>query len=155
MAFPIILLSTSPIPIGLTPGHSSRATSLHVVKTVRPEVSTYWLLMRLASMATASHRSIHFVPFWKEDKRHFHSATSIPEGPATPSVFRITERIMGPSIVSYTTGWGACAHVSCVRCHAHSSLLSAVLLIGTRSSRLSLPPLPCLVRRCMAGLILP
>ena len=36
MALPIILLNTSPIPIGLTPGHLSMAINLHAVKAFRP-----------------------------------------------------------------------------------------------------------------------
>ena len=54
MAFPQFFLAPRQyqlvLPLGIYP---ELYTSLRAVKAVRPEGSTYWLLMHLASMATA------------------------------------------------------------------------------------------------------
>ena len=55
-ALPIILLETSPIPIGLTPGCLSSAMSLLQVKPLRALGSTRVEHMRRATAATASHK---------------------------------------------------------------------------------------------------
>ena len=85
-ALPIILLTTSPIPIGLTPGHLSRATSLQAVKASRPVESTNCWQMQRATIAIASHRSAD--SFLNDDRRHLQPAASIPDGPAAPLVLR-------------------------------------------------------------------
>lgn len=152
MAFPQFSRPPSPIPIGLSPGHLSRATSLHVVKAVRPAGATSWLLMRLANMATASHSSTNSL--WKEDKRRFHPAALMPEGLVAPSVFRLTERIMGPSFHTQLDGGladlatedglrGLLLSCLSIRMSCTVICLPLVLLTGTQSFRLCLPSLPC------------
>ena len=57
MALPIILLATSPIPMGLTPGCLSMTMSLHDVSAFRPTGSTKVVQRRRPTAATALHRS--------------------------------------------------------------------------------------------------
>lgn len=57
MAFPITHRAVSPIPIGLTPGHLSRAIRWQATRADVPLGSTYSEQSRLAVPASDSHRS--------------------------------------------------------------------------------------------------
>ena len=93
-----ILLRTSPIPIGLTPGDLSRVINLHAVKAVKPDGCTYEQHRRRANEAIASQRS--WEHFLKDDRSRFHAEASRPDGPAAPLIFRAIEWINGPFICS-------------------------------------------------------
>ena len=71
IALPMIRRTVSPIPIGRTPGHLSRA--------MRQQAQ-----IRLAVEAKESHKSADAV--LKEVRRRVHAAASKPEGPACGSV---------------------------------------------------------------------
>ena len=53
----MILLTTSPTPIGRTPGFLSKAISLHAVKEDRPSGSTYSVQILLGIIAMLLQRS--------------------------------------------------------------------------------------------------
>jgi hypothetical protein len=57
MALHTILLDTSLMPIGLTPGFLSKAISLQAVKLARPSGSTYVEAIFLATSARLEQRS--------------------------------------------------------------------------------------------------
>lgn len=59
MAFAIRRLAVSPIPIGLTPGHLSKAISLYARKDAIPRGSRSVVHRRLAHPAKAWHRSFN------------------------------------------------------------------------------------------------
>lgn len=92
MGLLMILLETSPMPIGLTPGHllvqCNQTTSN---KGSKPEGSTIVVQIFFAAAASASHRSFD----------------APPEGPAAPSILRTVSPIIGPFISSKMTGCGS------------------------------------------------
>ncbi len=85
------------MPIGLTSGHLSKAMSRQATKADSPLWYTKQGQIRLAIEARASHRSVD--ANFNEVHMRFHAATSIPEGPAAPSVLRTVLRISTPSIL--------------------------------------------------------
>ena len=95
IAFPIIRLAVSPMPIGLTPGRLSKATSRQATNAERLFGSMKEQQSLLAVEAMASQRSVE--AYWKDVQRRFHPAASRPEGPAAPSVFSAVLRISWPS----------------------------------------------------------
>ena len=90
------------MPIGLIPGHLSKATSRQATKEDRPRGSTKDVQIRLASEATASQRLPE--ADLNEQQRRFHAAVSSPGGPAAPSILSAVLRINSPSILSYSIG---------------------------------------------------
>ena len=94
IALPRMRLSVSPIPIGLTPGHLSRATRRQATNADRLCGSTKLVEIRLAVAAIASHRSVDVD--LKDVHNRFHAAASSPDGPAEPSVLRAVLRIRCP-----------------------------------------------------------
>ena len=103
IAFPIILLAVSPMPMGRTPGHLSKAMSLQATKADSPLGSTKLVLSRLATAARVSHSSEETA--LNEVQSRFQAATSRPDGPAAPSILRTVLRINCPSILSKIIGW--------------------------------------------------
>ena len=61
IAFPIILQTTSPIPIGRTPGHLSRGIR-QAVYAIRLDGSTWVVQILRAPAARAEQRSLDFMP---------------------------------------------------------------------------------------------
>ena len=61
IALPMIRRAVSPIPIGRTPGHLSRAISRQEMRADSPLGSTRLVLIRLAVAASASHKSVDAV----------------------------------------------------------------------------------------------
>ena len=105
VALPMIRRTVSPMPIGLTPGHLSRAMSRQATSAANPLGFKKLEHIRLATEAMASHRSLDAC--LNEVHMRFHAAASSPEGPATPSILRAVLRMSGPSIFSKMTGWGS------------------------------------------------
>ena len=91
----MIRRAVSPMPIGLTPGHLSRAIRRQATKADKLFGSTKEQQILLAVEARASQRSVD--ADWKDVHRHLHTAASRPEGPAAPSVFSTVLRIIWPS----------------------------------------------------------
>ena len=112
MALPIILLQTSPIPIGYTPGHLSMATNLLAVSGLNGSGSTRDEQILLAVHASAAQSSDDAL--WNEQHILLHRLASTPDGPAPPSVFRADLRIQRPLISSNIMGQcsGAVAYSS-------------------------------------------
>ena len=102
ITLPIILLATSPIPMGLTPGCLSMAMSLHDVITFRPTGSTKMVQKRRPTAATALRRSRD--ASWKEEHICLQSAASNPEGSAAPSICIAVVRMSWPVILSNRMG---------------------------------------------------
>ena len=88
-------LAVSPMPIGLTPGHLSRAINRQATNAYRLFGSTKEQQILLAVDAKESQRSLE--ADWKDVHRRFHAIASRPEGPAAPSVFSTVLRIIRPS----------------------------------------------------------
>ena len=107
MALPMILLTVSPMPMGRTPGHLSKAMSRHATKADRPLGSTRFVLSHLATAARLSHSPVE--ADLKEVQRRFHDAASKPDGPAVPSILKAVLRMSWPSILSKMMGWGSVA----------------------------------------------
>ena len=106
IALPMMRLGVSPIPIGLTPGHLSRATRRRQATNAdRLRGSTKQVHRRLAVTAIASHKSVDVD--LNDVHMHFHAAAFSPEGPAEPSVLRAVLRIKCPSIISKKIGYGS------------------------------------------------
>ena len=68
MALPMMLRTVSPISMGRTPGHLSKAISRHATKADRPLGSTKVVLSRLATAARLSHNPVE--ADLKEVQRH-------------------------------------------------------------------------------------
>ena len=98
MAFPMILRTVSPIPMGRTPGHLSRAISLHATNADSQLGSTKQVQSRLATDASMLHISVEAV--LNEVHSLFHKAVSKPDGTAAPSILRAVLRMSWPSILS-------------------------------------------------------
>ena len=105
MAFPMILRAVSPIPMGRTPGHLSRAISLHATNADSPLGSTKQVQSRLATDASVLQISVEAV--LNEVHSLFHAAVSKPDGPAAPSILRAVLRMSWPSILSKVIGCGS------------------------------------------------
>ena len=101
-AFPTIRRTVSPMPIGLTPGNLSKATSRQATKEDKPRGSTKDVQIRLASKATVSQRSQE--ADLNEQQRRFHAAASSPDGPAAPSILSAVLQINSPLILLYSIG---------------------------------------------------
>ena len=84
MALPMISQTVTPMPMGRTPGHLSRATSLQAPKADSPPGCTKQVLSRLATAARVSHNSVE--SDLNEVQSRFHAAASKPDGPAAPSI---------------------------------------------------------------------
>ena len=95
-------LAVSPIPIGRTPGFLSRAIRRHAKKEAMTEGSTRLVQRRLATEASALHKSR------EADLKEVHNllqlSASSPDGPAAPVVFKAADLIMEASIDSNNTG---------------------------------------------------
>ena len=98
IAFEMILLEVSQIPIGLTPGHLFSAINRQARKADRPLGSLKDVQRLLANMAIELHRSQEAE--WKDVQRRLQQYASSPEGPAAPLVLRAAERIQLAYILS-------------------------------------------------------
>ena len=105
MALPMILRTISPMPMGRTPGHLSRAMSLQATKADSPLGYTKQVLSRLATAAKVSHNSLE--ADLNELQSRFQAAASKPDGPAAPSILSAVLRINWPSIRSKIMGWAS------------------------------------------------
>ena len=103
MALLMILLDVSPTPIGLIPGHLSRAIKRLAVSGASPSGSTYVVHSFLATKAKLLHRSTEAV--WNEVQSRLQPVASMPEGPAEPWVCRAAEWMAAPFKQSKITGW--------------------------------------------------
>ena len=81
----IIRLSTSPTPMGLTPGALSRTINRHANRAPMLARSIAMELTFLATSLMASQKSPDDLP--NEQQACFHAAESIPDGPAAPFTF--------------------------------------------------------------------
>ena len=93
--------ATSPISMGRTPGHLSRAIRQHATNVVNVDGSTYVVHILLVAAARASHSFAE--ANLNEVHMHLHAAESRPEGPAAPSVLKTVHCIKSPSILSNIT----------------------------------------------------
>ena len=102
-AFPIILLTTSPTPIGRTPGFLSRAISLQAVKEDRPSGSTYLAQILLAIIVMLLQRSDESL----EKDVHIvrHPEASMPDGLAEPCFHKTVSLMVLPSRLSKIFAW--------------------------------------------------
>ena len=98
IVFAIILLATSPMPIGLTPGFLSRGMRRHATKAVSPSGFTSVAHSLRATAAKALQRSV--VGFLKEEQKRRQEYASIPEGPAAPCVWMAACLMLSPVICS-------------------------------------------------------
>ena len=103
MAFAMIRLAVSPIPIGRTPGHLLRAISRRDNRGAVAMGSTMSVHRRLAETAREWHRLLDAA--LKEVHSLLQQAAFSPEGPAEPVVLRAVDLIRDASIWSYTMGW--------------------------------------------------
>ena len=92
IAFPMMRLAVSPMPIGLTPGHLSRAINRQATNADRLFGFTKEQHILLAVDAKASQRPLE--ADWKDVHRRFHATASRPEGPAVLSIFKTVLRII-------------------------------------------------------------
>ena len=92
MALAIILLWTSPMPIGLTPGRLSRGINLHATKALRWSGLTQVVHKRFPTLARAEQRSLEDL---KELQSLLQAWASRPDRPAAPLVFRAAFRRPG------------------------------------------------------------
>ena len=90
MALAIILLWTSPMPIGLTPGRLSRGINLHATKVLRWSGLTQVVHKRFPTLARAEQRSLEDL---KELQSLLQAWASRPDRPAAPLVFRAAFRM--------------------------------------------------------------
>ena len=90
MALAIILLWTSPMPIGLTPGRLSRGINLHATKALRWSGLTQVVHKRFPTLARAEQRSLEDL---KELQSLLQAWASRPDRPAAPLVFRAAFRM--------------------------------------------------------------
>ena len=98
MALLMIRRTVSPTPIGLMPGHLSKAINLLATKASMPLGSTYSVHNRLVVLAKEWQRSAQCGP--NAVHRRFHPKPSIPKGPPAPSIFKAAVRIKAPSNLS-------------------------------------------------------
>ena len=104
-AFPMVLLTVSPIPMGHTPGFLSKAISLQAVKEDKPSGSTYSVHSLLAINAMLLQRSDEAL---EKDVHILHQPeASMPDGPAEPCIRKMVSLIVLPSRLSKMTGWNA------------------------------------------------
>ena len=89
IAFTIILLTTSQMPIGRTPGFLSSAIRLQDVNGARPSGSTKSLQIRRVRSARELHRSLE--ADLKDEHNLLHPLASTPDGPAAPLVWSVAE----------------------------------------------------------------
>ena len=102
MALEMILLAVSHTPMGLTPGHLSRAISLQASRAEMPLGSIYVVQSLLVRSAREWQRSCD--ADLKEVHNLLQQCASKPEGPAEPFVARAEERIVLASMLSNITG---------------------------------------------------
>ena len=102
MAFAIIRRTVSQMPIDLTPGFLSKATSRHANKAVIPWGSTCSEHNLLVTMARKLQRLTE--ADLKQVHSRFHPLASIPDGPAAPSVCSATDWIRVASMPSKIAG---------------------------------------------------
>ena len=79
---PVMRRITSPIPIGLTPGHLSRATSRLPLYAIKSSGCIMDVASLLANLATSLRRFVEVCPKAESSLRQ--SSASRPEGPALP-----------------------------------------------------------------------
>ena len=102
-AFSITLLTTSPTPIGYTPGFLSRAISLQAVKENRPLGSTYSVQILLAIIAMLLQRSDEALE--KDVHILCHPEASMPDGLAEPCIRKTVSLVVLLSRLSKIIGW--------------------------------------------------
>jgi len=82
MDLPIILRSTSPIPIGHNPGCLSRGINLQVIRESKDEGLCTPVQSFFPKAAIAEHKSLASVPKLDDVVIRLHPSPSSPEGPA-------------------------------------------------------------------------
>ena len=108
MVFAMILLGTSPTPIGLTPGHLLRGMRRQATNALSPSGLTVVLAMRRPTPASAIHKLLE--ADLKEEHSLFQAYASRPDGPAAPWVCRavcLMASASRPSNVMGLTGSGS------------------------------------------------
>ena len=91
IALAMILLCTSPMPIGRTPGHLSRGINLHATKALRYAGLIGAVHRCFPTLARAEQRSVDAL---NEQQRLLHAAASKPDMPAAPFAFWAALRII-------------------------------------------------------------
>ena len=99
---PVVRRVTSPIPIGLTPGRLSRATSRQPLCAIKSSGGILEVASFLANVATSLHRIVEVCP--KAEKIIRQSSASRPDGPALPWVFIACSRTSLALILLKTAG---------------------------------------------------
>ena len=164
-AFAMIRLAVSPMPMGRTPGHLSRAISLQARKGASPRGSRCEMQRRFAKSASAWHRSSEAV--LKAVHNLLQAWASNPDGPAAPLTLSEVERIRRASMLSKMIGWSSVTGPSKVAsgeagwpggCLLARTSLTDVELGSSWficCSNWSNPPLPLLASRSRAAWVFP
>ena len=101
----MILRGTSPIPIGLTPGHLSSGIRRHITRALSPSGLTLVVAIRRATLASAEHKPVEHD--LNEEQSLLQACASSPEGPAEPWVRRDVCLIVSASrpskVIGFTT----------------------------------------------------
>ena len=165
--FAMIRLGVSHIPMGLTPGHLSRAIRRQAIRGATPQAATKVVHSRLAMATKAWHKS------WQADLLEVYSLlqpyASMPEGPAAPLVRSAALRMLLAVIWSNTTGGtvggsalppdSASGETGCAGgCFDLRMSRTDFLVLSpmsTMSSTLRRPPFPCCESSRRAALVLP
>ena len=103
ITFSTIRHSTSPTPIGRTPGHLSNAIDLEATNALRPMGSTYEVHIPLPTKAMAVHNSLE--ASWKDELMPVHAEESILDWTSAPEVLSAVEWMKDPFKSSKITGW--------------------------------------------------
>ena len=104
MALEVILLTTSQMPIGRTPGRLSRAINQQAKKGANVDGCTYWVHSRRARRAREWHNSSE--ASLNVQQSLLQPCASRPDGPAAPLVCLAAWRIRSASMHSKITGSG-------------------------------------------------
>ena len=91
MALEIILLWTSPMPIGLTPGRLSRGINLHATKALRWSGLTQVVHKHFPTLVRAEQRSLEDLQELSQSL--LQAWASRPDMPAAPLIFRAAFRM--------------------------------------------------------------
>lgn len=140
IAFAIMRLAVSPIPIGRTPGFLLRAISLLAISGAVVSGSTRTVQRRFPVEARDQHRSRD--ADLKAVQSLLHASESSPEGPAEPLVFRAADLIMAASSDSKSTGWmsGGSSLMMVLGCKGAQVALEGVFRLGCRELFFLLQP---------------
>ena len=146
MALPMILLTTSPMPIGLTPGRLSNGIKRQATYACSEAGSMYLEAILLAQLARASHRVSEVALNEVHILRH--SSAAIPDGPAAPWVFSAAALMVFLVILANSAEYGTYCTSPCMMlsqssgavCGCFSFSISLTLFPFSSSSMLCRPP---------------